>query len=108
MEHISLEKVNYGDHYIEKAYCDKVKNLDGGIISMTNSYLRIQNSSNMLESSISFYEEDPFTISWLGQFLDGTQFRIVKPNSRFISLIGNTITIASMYHDGYAVHFNIV
>lgn len=108
MEKLSMEQVNYGDHYMEKSLCDKVQRLNGGIIDMSENHLKICAEDESLETEIEFYEKDPFTNSWVGKFSNGTQFRIVKPNPRFIALTGNTITIASMYHDGYAVHFNIV
>ncbi len=108
MDILSIEKVNYGDHYVERGYCDNIKNLDGGKIIMSQDYLKIENDANCLETKIVFYEKDPFTDSWVGNFSDGTQFRIVKPNPLFVKFTGNTITIASMYHDGFAVHFNIV
>lgn len=108
MERLSIEQVNYGDHYIEREYCDKIQGLNGGLIEMAQNHLRIQRGNECLETELVFYEKDPFTLSWVGNFSNGTQFRIVKPNPQFIALTGNTITIASMYHDGYAVHFKII
>ena len=108
MEILSIEKVNYGDHFVEREYCDKIQKFNGGKLIMSQDHLKIENDADALETKIEFYEKDPFTDSWVGSFSDGTQFRIVKPNPLFVKLTGNTITIASMYHDGFAVHFNIV
>lgn len=108
MERLSIEQVNYGDHYIERGYCDKIQGFNGGLIEMSQNHLRIHNGNDSLETNIVFFEKDPFTISWVGKFSNGTPFRIVKPHPQFIAMTGNTITIASMYHDGYAVHFNII
>lgn len=107
MEKLSIEKVNYGDHYVERSICERLKKFDGGTIIMTDNHIRVQNANDSLDTPISFYERDPFTVSWTGKYEDGTQFRIVKPNPQFLAITGNTVTFGSMYHDGYAVHFKI-
>ncbi len=101
-----MARINYGDHYVEKNICDFIRSLNGGTITMTSDHLSINKNGVLLETSVSICEEDVFTITWVGKFLDGTQFRVVKPKKQY-SFMFYPITIASMFHDGYAVQFNL-
>jgi hypothetical protein len=83
------------------------KKLDRGTIQMTDSYIEISSQNCSLESSLTLFEKDAFTETWKGTFSDGTSFRIVRPNKNLTAIIGDSLTIASMLKDGFAVHFDI-
>ena len=104
MKSLSIEKVNYGNHYIERAICDKIQKWNGCSVECFNNRLTIGHEQFILRP----FEVDFITVTLQGQFSDGTPFRVVRPSERFVALTGDTITIASMHHDGYAVHFNMV
>ncbi|MGM9824276.1 MAG: hypothetical protein ACI30Q_07875 [Muribaculaceae bacterium] len=104
MKTLSLEKVNYGNHFLEKKIAEKIVLWDGKEIDVQDNYLVV--NGNLF--STDNLESDLLTTTLVSQFGDGTKFRIVRPCELFLQIAGDTITFASMYHDGYAVHFNIV
>jgi len=105
MKTLFLTKVNYGNHYLERNYCDRLKLLDGKNIELSETNIIVDSD---IRSSLTLYEKDSITTTWVGSYEDGTKFRVVCPNQALIPLTGNNVTIASMYKDGYAVHFNIL
>ena len=93
---------------MEKSYCDRFKNMDGAQISLTDNSVSIISPSDCLTSKLVLIEKDVFTVTWKGQFSDGMEFRIVGTNPAMAKLLGDSYSFASMLHDGYAVHFNII
>lgn len=107
MGKLEYNSVNYGDHQIERSLCDFFLSFNNGDIDITESKLCLDGQTYQLNCDIHLMESDFFTVTWKAQLDDGTEFRIVRPNEKIRTLTGNTITFASLYHDGYAVSFFI-
>ena len=103
MKILRLEKINYGNHFVERYIAEVISNWNCKQIVIGTNQIVV----NGLAFSIEFLETDLVTNTYKAQFSDGTQFRIVLPNERFAAIIGDIITFASMHHDGYAVHFHM-
>lgn len=103
MKHLHLDKVNQGNHFVEKQYVGLVKEWDGESVLLGNGRLNIGNLSFQIRET----EVDALTVTYLGSFSDGTNFRAVVPSKSFVGITGEMITIASIYHDGFAVTFKI-
>ncbi|MCI1685135.1 MAG: hypothetical protein LKI46_05170 [Prevotella sp.] len=103
MRKIILDQVNYGDHYVEKKYCDLIKTFNGGEIELLDHLMILISFKDKLIFKIDFMEEDILTKTWKSHYSDQTEFRIVRPKFPI-----QIVTIASMYHDGYAVTFNLI
>jgi len=107
MDTITIESINYGDYYIEEHFCEFLENFDNGILDFNDDYICLKGNNKTLTSKLSLFENDVFFTTWKGTYSDGTSFRVVCPKPSFKTIMGNTITIASLHHNGYAVHFNI-
>ncbi len=107
MDTITIESINYGDYYIEKHFCEYLKNFDNGMLDFEDDYICLKGNNQTLNSKLSLIESDVFYNTWEGTYSDETSFRVVRPKPSFKTIMGNTITIASLHHNGYAVHFKI-
>ena len=109
MKGLSLVKTNYGNHRAEESECKFFGSLDGWRIDINESSLVLAGPEGKATNyDIHLMESDFVTDTWLGTLRNGSRFRIVRPNQNMLPLIGDTSTFASVYHDGYAVHYNLV
>ena len=97
MKSLSIVKTNYGDHKAEESDCEYFASLNGWKVEISET-----------SYDIHIMESDFITDTWVGELRGGVKFRIVRPNRKMLPLLGDTVTFASMYHDGYAVHYNLV
>lgn len=106
---IVLIKTNYGNHTSERDICERIANYDNAECTISDNYLKLSFENEILETSLTVFEEDTLTTTWLGKFENGTPFRVVRPADLYhkYNLGDEYMTIASTYHDGYAVHFLI-
>lgn len=76
---------------------------------ISDNYLKLSIEKTILETSLTVFEEDFLTTTWLGRYKNGMPFRVVRPSNLYhkYNLGDDYITIASTFHDGYAVHFLI-
>ena len=108
MSKLSLESVNKGSHHDENDVCNFFASLNDAEIRISDTSLWLKKNNQLYSLPIQFMEKDFITDTWQGRLSSGDDFRIVRPNQRFLPLTGDTVTFASMYHDGYAVSFNII
>ena len=104
---IVLIKTNYGNRTSERDICERITHYDNAECSISDNYLKLSLENEILETSLTIFEDDALTTTWLGKYENGTAFRIVRPGNlyRKNNIGDNYITIASTFHDGYAVHF---
>lgn len=109
MKSLSLVKTNYGDHRAEESDCEYFASLNGWKVEISETSLVLVSLDGRTASyDIHIMESDFITDTWVGEFRGGVKFRIVRPNRKMLPLLGDTVTFASMYHDGYAAHYNLV
>lgn len=109
MKSLSLVKTNYGDHRAEESDCGYFASLNGWKAEMSETTLVLFSPDGRTTNyDIHIMESDFITDTWLGELPSEVKFRIVRPKREMLPLIGDTITFASIYHDGYAVHYNLV
>ena len=109
MKSLSLVKTNYGDHRAEESDCEYFASLNGWKVEISETSLVLVSLDGRTASyDIHIMESDYITDTWVGELRGGVKFRIVRPNRMMLLLLGDTVTFASMYHDGYAVHYNLV
>lgn len=109
MKSLSLVKTNYGDHKAEESECKFFESLDGWRVDINESSLVLASPEGKITNyDIHLMESDFVTDTWSGTLRNGGRFRIVRPNRKMLPLIGDTITFASVHHDGYAVHYNLI
>lgn len=104
---IVLIKINYGSRPSEHDLCERIAQYDNAECSISEEYLKLSLENNIFETILTAFEDDTLTRTWLGKYENGTAFRVVRPSNlyREHNLGDEYITIASTYHDGYAVHF---
>lgn len=107
--HIVLIKTNYGNRPSEHDICEKIAKYNNAECSISDNYLKLSIEKKILETSLTTFEEDFLTTTWLGRYKNDMPFRVVRPSNLYhkYNLGDNYITIASTFHDGYAVHFLI-
>ena len=81
-------------------------------VDISNKHLRITNNgTELLNSELKLYEEDFSTISYLGKYDNGIEFRVIRPTDLSLANLKNrfdcetAFSIASVDPSGYAVHF---
>ncbi|WP_282074087.1 hypothetical protein [Polaribacter atrinae] len=81
-------------------------------VDISNKHLRItSNGTELLNSELKLLEEDFSTISYLGKYENGIEFRVIRPTDLSLSNLKNrfdcetAFSIASVDPSGYAVHF---
>lgn len=104
---IVLIRTNYGSRLSEHDICERIAKYDNAECTISDNYLKLSRDNDIFETKLEVFEEDSLTKTWLGKYEDGTDFRVVRPNTlyRENNLGDEYITIASTYHNGYAVHF---
>lgn len=81
-------------------------------VDISNKHLRItKNGTELLNSELKFLEEDFSTISYLGKYSNGIEFRVIRPTDLSLANLKNrfdcetAFSVASVDPSGYAVHF---
>lgn len=109
---MKLHKVNPGSRPDERKYAEissKYDNCD--LIISDNEMVIRQNKQIVYHTELFLYEDDGLTTTYLGTWPDGETFRIVRPGRQVMELVRllgqETITLGSMFPDGYAVSYLI-
>ena len=94
---------------------EKVKDIENQLIDLSPSKIKIVFDNGKVSIyNLQFSEEDFSTSTYIGEFENGTKFRLIRPNelslsnlkSRFNCVSG--FSIASINPDGYAIHFLLI
>ena len=90
----------------------KAIGFDNCLVEISSQRLKITNNGTvLLNSELKSLEEDTFTISLLGNYTNGVQFRIIRPTNNSLQNLKKrfdcetAFSIASIDPSGYAVHF---
>lgn len=81
-------------------------------VDISNNHLKIsRNGTELLNSELTLIEQDFSTVSYLGKFSNGIEFRVIRPTDFSLANIKNrfdcetAFSVASVDPSGYAVHF---
>ncbi|WP_417238779.1 hypothetical protein [Bizionia sp.] len=81
-------------------------------VDISNKHLRItKNGTELLNSELKLLEEDISTISYLGKYSNGIEFRVIRPTYFSLTHLKNrfdcetAFSVASVDPSGYAIHF---
>ena len=105
---ISLLKSNFGSISSEGVIARKIEqSFDGCTIVMRSTEIICDTSSGKVTSQLrKFDDRDPLHETFLTTIFN-TEIRIVRPVERYRHLLGDKITFASVYSNGFAIHFEI-
>ena len=105
----SIFQKNIARHSTES---EKAIGFDNCNVDISTQHLRITNGgTELLNSDLKFLEEDFSTISYLGKYKNGIEFRVIRPTDLSLANLKNrfdcetAFSIASVDPSGYAVHF---
>tara|TARA_R110002051_G_scaffold325519_1_gene428464 strand:- start:2384 stop:2977 length:594 start_codon:yes stop_codon:yes gene_type:complete len=91
---------------------EKAIGFENCVVDISNKHLRITNNgTELLNSELKLLEEDFSTISYLGKYENGIEFRVIRPTDLSLANLKNrfdcetAFSIASVDPSGYAVHF---
>ena len=103
---LSLIKANPGSQYGEKSEFEIAKSFDGATIIISDERIVINTSAgNQYVFNLIDWEEDYFYSTKKASYPSGMELRILQTK---IDALGDSITFASMYGNGYAVHYDII
>ena len=111
---LELVKVNHGSYSNERQFYDKVTSFNNAVVNLTESKIDVMINGQVIFSSfLEKIEEDFLSKTYRGLYSEGAHFRLVKSSEFVKSMIlsqgkNDSITIASMKHNGYAVHYDII
>lgn len=108
MKHLHLVKSNPGNDLGENYYFNIANSFDGSLIDIKENVINIFSDFYRIESELLLLEQDLLTETYMAHFNDGKKYRIVRPSQQMRSIIGDSISIASMNKSGYAVHYDII
>ena len=105
---ITLLKSNYGSISSEESVAREIEQtLNGSFLTMTNNQMIIETHSDRFFLTLEKYDDhDPLHDTFITN-LFGKVIRIVRPSEHFRDMLGDNITFASGYSNGFAIHFNI-
>ena len=96
----------------EKISFDFVNNFNDAEVELTIDSIKIKTKEDMLHNyEIKFSEKDTFTETFLGQFENGTKFRLIKPvgvaleMTKLKSGADDAFSFGSIDTRGWAIHF---
>lgn len=95
-------KANPGSRFNEETDFNKAKSFDGATIIVADKVIIITTKYSTITFNLIEWERDFLFITDKSEYPDGGDLRILR------STIMNTITFASLYKDGYAVHYNLI
>jgi hypothetical protein len=111
---LKLLKINHGSCPNEMLFCKKAASFNNALINLTENKIDLIISGQVIFSSLlEKIEEDFLSKTYRGLYSEGIPFRLAT-SSEFVKKTilsqgkNDSITIASMKHDGYAVHYDIV
>lgn len=91
---------------------EKALSFDNCQVQINNEQLIIKkNETELLNTTLKFLEEDFSTISFLGNYKNGIQFRVIRPTDLSLENLKSqfdcetAFSIASIDPSGYAIHF---
>lgn len=96
----------------EKANFNFVENFDGAEVILTNNSIQINSKNGKLHKyQLVYSEKDVFTETYLGQFENGSTFRLIKPIDTALQMTklqsgaSDAFSFGSIDPRGWAVHF---
>lgn len=108
---IQLEQIiNLGNY---DSICDRIKQFDNSDLQISEfSISLISPSGQIFNSQLKKVEEDIATQTFIGQYEDGTLFRLIRPSeiNRIIMKTRNLperISLGGLTGNSYAIHFRI-
>ena len=112
MNTLQLSWVTVGSHPDEVPYFELAKTFHECQYEMTDDlFVVYRNGREIFASNIELYESDHIYKTHRGQFENGKRFRIVQASDELKPLAKangvDSLTIGSMFSDGYAVRFQI-
>lgn len=112
MNTLLLSWVTVGSHPDEVPYFELAKTFHNCQYEMTdNRFVVYRNGQEIFSTNIELYESDHICKTHRGQFENGKRFRIVQACDELKPLAKangvDSLTIGSMFSDGYAVRFQI-
>lgn len=111
---LKLDSANPGSILKNDQKFEWIKSFNDAEVDISETYLKIiPKAGGLLKSELKKIEVDYLSETYQGFFDDKTAFRVIRPgkDARFIMKISGdveTLTIADMSGNGYAVHFDIV
>lgn len=101
---LSLIKANPGSRYGENSEFEIAKSFDGATIKILDEEIVITTRTGKnYVFSLEEWEEDYFYITKKAFYPSGEELRILQTK---MPVLGNSITFASMFGNGYAVHYD--
>lgn len=95
-------KANPGSRYNEENDFAKAQSFNGATITITEKVIEIKTNHDTIKFNLTEWERDFLFTTDKSEYPNGGDLRILQ------SSIMNTITFASLYKDGYAVHYNLI
>lgn len=114
MNKLHLTKINPGSYSRDKAICDRLKGFNNALIDLSSSSVKITvKDKSVFVSRLQKVEEDFMSETFQGTYEDGVPFRLVLPGATVKAVMKmqgaqESLTIAAMTGDGYAVHFDMM
>ena len=101
---LSLIKANPGSRYGENSEFEFAKSFDGATIKISDEEIVIDKCvGEHYVFKLVEWEEDYFYSTKKSSYPSGMELRILQTK---MPVLGNTITFASMFGNGYAVHYD--
>ena len=107
----SIFQKNISSSSLESENALKFENCD---IVISNTNLTItKNGQELLRTKLTLLEKDFSTISYLGKYANGVEFRVIRPTDSSLSNLKqrfdceSAFSIASVSPSGYAIHFTL-
>lgn len=101
---LSLIKANPGSRHGEETEFTIAKSFDDATISISDNEIIINSTSgHRFIFKLVEWEEDSFYSTKKSSYPNGEELRILQTK---MPILGNTITFASMFGNGYAVHYD--
>lgn len=107
MKLLAYWKTNPGCRESSDAYA-KFEGFNGYSILKTESTIQIfKDQKVVLDLSLSQIESDALSITYTAEDKNGNRVRVCCMNPSLAAVFGDTITFASQYKDGFAVHYEV-
>ena len=114
MKKLLLKKVNPGNYSKDKTIYERLKSFNNGIVEISRTTITVKSKdSKTFTSKLQMTEEDFMSVTFQGNYEDGTKFRLISPAGVSKTLLevngkNDYITFGGMTGDGYALTFDIV
>lgn len=104
---MSLIKRNDGSIPSESRIARELANFNLGNLSENPSALTIEAGGRRYVFPTTRYNDRDFMHQTYISNFEGKEIRIVRPNANYQDLLGDTITFASTYSNGFAIHYKL-